>query len=116
MLLSTGPDQVGSTLNALEYALRLDAAGHNVVIYLDGAATQWPGEIANRSGHPLSERFAEARNRGILNGVCAFCANAYGATEACEDANIDLLGVAGETHGPDVAAVVADGYELLTIS
>ena len=115
LLLSAGPDRAGSALNAIEYALRLDAGGHTVEIYLDGAATQWPAESDRRSGHPFVEGFTEARARGLVVGGCAFCANAFGATEGCQDAGIDLLGQPGEEHGPDVAAIVDDGYELLTV-
>ena len=84
-------------------------------IYLDGAATQWPTESERRSGHPFTEGFAEARERDLVVGACAFCANAFGATESCQEAEIELLGAAGEQHGPDVAAIVDDGYELLTV-
>lgn len=115
LLLSAGPDRAGSALNAIEYALRLDEGGHTVEIYLDGAATQWPGESGRRSGHPVSEGFSEARERDLVVGACAFCANAFGATDGCLDAGIDLLGIAGEEHGPDVAAIVDDGYELMTV-
>ena len=115
LLLSAGPERAGSALNAIEYALRLDEGGHSVAIYLDGAATQWPAESQRRSGHPFTEGFAEARERDLVVGACAFCANAFGATEGCQEAEIELLGAAGEQHGPDVAAIVDDGYELLTV-
>jgi|APHM01.1.fsa_nt_gi Uncharacterized protein conserved in archaea len=115
LLLSAGPDNAGSALNAIEYALRLDDAGHTVEIYLDGPATRWPAESKRRSGHPFSEGFGEAQKRGLVSGACAFCANAFGATEGCQEAEIELLGTAGEEHGPDVGAIAADGYELLTV-
>ena len=115
LLLSAGPDRTGSALNAIEYALRLDDGGHTVEIYLDGAATEWPAESGRRSGHPFVESFTEARERGLVVGACAFCANAFGATKGCREAGIDLLGTAGEEHGPDVAAMADDGYELLTV-
>jgi hypothetical protein len=115
LLLSAGPDRSGSALNAIEYALRLDEAGHTVEIYLDGAATQWAAEVDRRSGHPFIEEFIEARERDLVVGACAYCANAFGATDGCQDAEIDLLGVAGEEHGPDVAAIADAGYELLTV-
>jgi len=115
VLLSAGPDRAASALNALEYALRLDEAGHTVAIYLDGAATQWPDEASRRSGHPFVEQFTEARDRELVAGCCAFCAGAFGATESCRDAGLELLGAAGEEHGPDVGEIVNDGYELLTV-
>ena len=79
------------------------------------AATEWPAESGRRSGHPFVESFTEARERGLVVGACAFCANAFGATKGCREAGIDLLGTAGEEHGPDVAAMADDGYELLTV-
>lgn len=115
LLLSAGPDRAGSALNAIEYALRLDEAGHTVEIYLDGPATQWPAESSRRSGHPFIEEFNSARERDLVVGACAFCANAFGASADCRDAEIELLGVAGEEHGPDVATIVDNGYELLTV-
>lgn len=114
-LLSPGPDRVGSALNAIEYALTLDMAGHTVAIYLDGAATQWPGELQTRADHPLSKGLATATKRELIAGCCAFCADAFGGTAGCREADIPLLGVAGKEHGPNVARLVDDGYELLTV-
>ena len=115
LLLSAGPERIGTALNAVEYALTLDEAGHTVAIYLDGAATQWPGEMATRVDHPLSTGLAAATDRGVVAGGCAFCANAFDGTEGCREAGIPLLGTAGEEHGPDVARLVDEGYELLTV-
>ena len=115
LLLSAGPDRVGTALNAVEYALTLDTAGHTVAVYLDGAATQWPGEMETRTDHPLSKGLTTALDREIVAGCCAFCADAFGGTEGCIGAGIPLLGAAGEDHGPDVGGLVDDGYELLTV-
>jgi len=115
LLLSAGPDRVGTALNAIEYALTLDSGGHSVAIYLDGAATQWPGELETRVDHPLSKGLTAALDRGIVAGCCSFCANAFGGTEGCVEAGIPLLGEVNEEHGPDVARLVDDGYELLTV-
>ena len=115
LLLSAGPDRVGTALNAIEYALTLDKEGHTVAIYLDGAATQWPGEMETRVDHPLSQGLAAALDRELIVGCCAFCADAFGGVEGCRAVGIRLLGVAGEEHGPDVAQLVDDGYELLTV-
>jgi len=115
LLLSAGPDRVGTALNAIEYVLSLDEAGHTVAVYLDGPATQWPGELETRLDHPLSKGLAAALDREIIAGCCAFCADAFGGTEGCIEAGIPLLGAAGEEHGPNVAHLVDDGYELLTV-
>lgn len=115
-LVSAGPNRVGSALNAIEHALTLDEAGHTVAIYFDGAATQWPGEMETRADHPLSKGLTAAIDRELIAGCCAFCAEAFGGIEGCRAAEIRLLGVAGEQHGPDVARLVDEGYELQIIS
>ena len=116
VLLSAGPDRTGSALNGVEYALRLADAGHDVRIFLDGAATRWPGELATRADHPLRDGLDRARDGEVDVAACAYCAAAFDATAGCRTAGIPLLGTAGEEHGPDVAALVDDGYELLTMS
>ena len=115
LLLSAGPDRVGTALNGIEYALSLDDGGYTVAIYLDGAATQWPGEMETRVDHPLSKGLTSAIDRELIAGCCVFCADAFGGVEGCRAAGIPLLGVAGEEHGPDVAQLVDDGYELLPV-
>ena len=116
VLLSAGPDRAGSALNGVEYALRLADDGHDVRVFLDGAATRWPGELATRADHPLRDGLDRAVAGEVGVAACAFCAAAFDATAGCRTAEIPLLGTAGEEHGPDVAALVDDGYELLTVS
>jgi hypothetical protein len=114
-LITGGPDRVGSVLNAIEYALTLDDSGHDVRVYLDGAATKWPGKLERRVDHPLYDRFFELLDRGLVS-ACAFCADAFDATEGCLAVDISLCGVPDEKHGPDVGQLVDDDFELLTVS
>jgi len=116
VLLSAGPGRTGSALNGVEYALRLADGDHDVRVFLDGAATQWPDEMATRADHPLRDRLDRAVAGDVEVAACAYCAAAFDATAGCQTAEIPLLGTAGEEHGPDVAALVDDGYELLTMS
>ena len=116
VLLSAGPDRTGSALNGVEYALRLADDGHDVRVYLDGRATRWPGELATRADHPLRDGLDRAANGDVSVAACAYCAAAFDATTGCRAEDVPLLGTAGEEHGPDVAALVDDGYELLTMS
>jgi hypothetical protein len=114
-LITGGPDRVGSVLNGIEYALTLDGSGHEVRVYLDGAATKWPGKLERRVDHPLYERFFELLDRELIV-ACAFCAEAFDATDGCRAAGISLRGTPDERHGPDVGRLVEDGFELLPIS
>ena len=116
VLLSAGPDRTGSALNGVEYALRLADGGHDVRVYLDGRATRWPGELATRADHPLRDGLDRAVSGKISVAACAYCAAAFDAETGCHAEGIPLLGTAGEEHGPDVAALVDNGYELLTMS
>jgi hypothetical protein len=113
-MVNAGPDDVGSMANALQYALSLDDAGHDAAVYLDGPATQWPREVERLSDHPVADYLEAAQRRGLLAGACAFCADAFDGTRGCERAGIDLLG-SPDTHGPDVARLVEDGFELHTV-
>jgi hypothetical protein len=114
VLLNATTDQVGATVNGLEYALTLHEDGHDVELYFDGEATRWPGELAANPDHPVKPAFEEAREQDLISGACGFCANAFGATDELADADIDLIGGIDD-HGPDVASLVDEGYELLTI-
>ncbi len=114
-LMTGGPNRVGSVINAIEYALSLDQRGHEVRVYLDGAATKWPGELKDRVDHPLHDRFFELLDHDLII-ACAFCADAFGALESCQAAEIQLQGVPGEEHGPDVGRLVENDFELLTMS
>lgn len=116
VLLSAGTDRAGSALNGVEYALRLADGGHDVRVYLDGPATRWPGELATRADHPLRDGLDRAVNGDVTVAACAYCAAAFDGTTGCRTEGIPLLGSPGEEHGPDVAALVDEGYELLTMS
>lgn len=113
VLMNASTDDVGPTANGLEYAIDLDDAGHDVEVYLDGAATRWAGELESEPDHPVAEHFEQAKSRGLVAGACGHCADAFGATEGIEARGIELLSEPGE-HGPDVGELAND-RDLLTI-
>ncbi|MFP4591064.1 MAG: hypothetical protein ACLFM8_06355 [Halobacteriales archaeon] len=114
IMLNAGTDDVGPTANGLEYALDLDAAGHDVEVFLDGVATTWPGTLAKKPDHPVNDYFETATERGLIAGACRFCADAFGGTDGVEAAGIDLIGEEGE-HGPNVGDLATAGYTFLTV-
>lgn len=114
VLLNAGPDSVAVAGNAFNYAVELDAAGHEVEVYLDGTATQWPAEFAENPDRPFSHHWEEIKRRGLLTGACGYCANAFDAAEACTLEGVDLLSGKGE-HAPSVGDLAAEDYELLTV-
>lgn len=114
VLVNSGTDDVGPTANALEYALNLDEGGHEAAIYFDGEATQWIGELAENPDHPVNDYLTQADERGLVGGVCGYCASAFGAYQDVLEQGVEAIGGEDE-HGPDVSELVDDGYQLLTV-
>jgi hypothetical protein len=114
-LYNTTTEDVAQTMNTMEYAVDLAEAGHDVEVYFDGSATEWPGFLAANPDNPVNTYYQQARDAGIVGGACGFCSNSFGQTQAVQDAGVQLLGDA-ETHGIDVAGLAEDGFELLVIT
>ena len=114
ILLSAGPDDAPVASNAFNYALEFADAGYEVQVFLDGQATKWPGAFADDPDLPFAHDWERIRERGLLAGACGYCANAFDATEACENSGIELLSDE-MSHAPAVARLADEGYELLTI-
>jgi hypothetical protein len=114
VLLNAGPESVAVAGNAFNYAVELDEAGHDVEIYLDGKATQWPAEFAENPDRPFSHHWEAVKERDLLTGACGYCANAFDAAEACTLEGVDLLSGKGQ-HAPSVGELADRDYEFLTI-
>ena len=114
ILLQAGPDDAPAANNGFNYALEFDDAGYEVQVFLDGQATKWPGAFADDPDLPFAHDWERIRERGLLAGACGYCANAFDATEACENSGIELLSDE-MSHAPAVARLADEGYELLTI-
>lgn len=113
IMLNADTESIGPTANALEYAIDLDENGHEVDLYFDGVATQWPGTLSEKPEHPVNEYFEEADERDLIGGACSYCANAFGGTEGVQEAGIELLG--GDGHGPDIGELATDGVDIITV-
>ncbi|WP_338730256.1 hypothetical protein [Haladaptatus sp. DJG-WS-42] len=114
ILLNADKTSVGPAANGLEYALDLDDAGYTAEVYFDGAATEWPAVLDRKPDNPVNKYFNEAVERGLIGGACGYCANAFGVYDDVDEAGVELLG-GRENHGPDVGALVSEGYELITV-
>lgn len=113
-MLNADTDDTGSMANGLKYANELDDKGNEVEVYLDGSATAWPGVLLTKPGHPVNKYFEEVQERGLLKGACGYCAHAFDGVEGCREAGIELLG-GSENHGPNVGALVEQGFELIVV-
>lgn len=121
-LMNAKPDEPGPTANNLQYACALDKAGHDVAVYFDGQATQWIAELEGEGDSVVSSYYAEAKDRGLIDGACGYCSAFFEVDDTIEAAGIDLKGEAvedqhgpGDYHGPDVARLVDEGYDLINV-
>ncbi len=121
-LVNSPPENPGPVANNLEYARNLDEAGHDVVVYFDGQGTQWITEADENPNGVVGPYYEEARARGLIEGACGHCAAFFDIDEEIADAGVALDGGSepgvegpGDHHGPDVAALVGEGYELINV-
>ncbi len=113
ILVNTSTEDVGPTVNGLEYGLDLDDGGFEVEVFLDGSATKWADELESNRDHPVGSPFELAEERGLIAGACPHCATTFEATDGIEARGIAYVGEEGE-HGPDISEL-ARTHELLTI-
>lgn len=121
-LVNAKPDEPGPTANNLQYACSLDEAGHDVAVFFDGQGTQWIPELEADDGSVVYEYYRDARERGLVEGACGYCSGFFEVDEDIQAAGIDLEGEfredesgPGEHHGPDVAGLVEEGYQLINV-
>jgi hypothetical protein len=113
-LINSSLDEPAPLANTLEYARKLDDAGHDVVVFFDGAATQWIPELETNEDLLPHDAYADVRARGLIRwGVWFLCFLLRGR-RAIEKVDITIDGDAAE-HGPDVGQLAEQGYQLLTI-
>jgi len=100
---------LGRVVNALQIARELDGAGDKVIIVFDGAGTPWIPTLSDEE-HKYHGLFQETK--GLIAGACSYCAAVYGAKEAIEETEIELL---DEFSGhPSVRKLMSRGYQILT--
>ena len=114
ILLNAGPENTPAAGNAFSYALELDDGGFEVQLFLDGAATKWPAEFAENPDRPYNADWERIERKGLLAGVCGYCANAFDVAEACRTVGVDLLSDE-TTHAPSLPELAAAEYEILTV-
>ncbi len=101
-------------VHALLYTMELKEHGHEVVLVLDGAGTEWAEEWTRAdSTHKLAPVYRKLRKMGITEVICDFCAGAFHVKEALKERNAPLL---AEYEGhPSVAKWADRGYQLIVL-
>jgi len=107
-LLLSPPENPGRIANPLEYAVQLDEANHEVVVWFDGGSTFWFEDLEGRPA-PALDAYETAKERDLIAGICNHCATHKGVVEDVEAEGFEIT---GDDHQPDVDALVDEGYEL----
>jgi hypothetical protein len=100
---------LGRVVNALAAAKEFKQAGDKVELFFDGVGTRWPGVLAQPShiAHTLYQEM-----QGQVAGVCAFCANAFGAKDSVVSQGLNLI---DEANGhPSFKQLLSEGYQVFT--
>ena len=93
VLADTNSDEgLGRIVNALAAAGEYNKAGDKVSIVFTGTGTKWPSVLATPD-HPAHGLYQDVK--GLVDGACGFCANAFGQTEAMKNYAIQLLAESG---------------------
>jgi len=93
VISDTNTDEgLGRVVNALAAAGEYNKAGDKVSIVFTGTGTKWP-TVLDKSDHPAHGLYEAVK--GLVDGACGFCANAFGQTEAMKQYSIKLLADSG---------------------
>lgn len=100
---------VGRLVNGLEAAKEFEETdGDEVEVIFDGAGTEWIEELEDED-HDYHDLYQAVRDDAA---VCDYCAGAFGADDAVNDAGIVRLDDY-EGH-PSIRSLVDDDYEIVT--
>jgi hypothetical protein len=98
-------------MHVLLNGLNLKAEGQEVKIVIEGAACRLIPELGE-AGHPFHRLYAQAREEGLLAGICKACAQKMGSLDAARVQGLtireDMSGHAG------MAPYILEGYQIIT--
>lgn len=109
----TTHENMGRALHALLYAKQAKEGGiEEVEIIFDGGGTEWPAEMSKKESH-FNALYEELLNRGVIKGVCSFCASAFKVEDELKAIGANFI---GEDNGhPNIGSRIAGGWEVLVI-
>jgi hypothetical protein len=100
---------LGRLANALALVKEAKAAGDEVELVFDGAATRWIPRLSQPE-HKLHGQFEEIRDR--VAGACEYCVGAFGVSEEVRSAGIRIL---SEFEGhPSLHGRLVQGFHIVT--
>ena len=98
-------------VHVLLNALDMDKKGHEAKIVMEGASVKLVPELV-KTENPLHKLWVNAREAGLVHGVCKACAGKMGTLSAAEELGLPLLDdVSGH---PGMAAFREKDFEIIT--
>jgi hypothetical protein len=94
----------------LMFAQELQRAGDDVAVVFDGAGSLAAAELA-QPGHPMHALFNDVR--GLVRGVCLYCAKSYGVLDAIEATGLRLLG--DDRGHASLRALLGEGRQIISV-
>jgi hypothetical protein len=101
-------------VHALLYSMELQESGHEVVLIVDGAGTEWAEELTDpNSTNKLKPMYDKFEATGVTTIACDYCAGAFGVKDKLESRQCPLV---AEYEGhPSIAKWVKKGYQLVVL-
>lgn len=98
-------------IHVLLNGLNLKARGQEVKIVIEGAACGLVPEL-EEAGHPFHQLYVQAKEAGLIDGVCQACAQKMKSLDAVQAQGLplraDMSGHAG------MAPYLLEGYQIIT--
>ena len=100
---------MGRVANALEAVKEFKEHGDDVRLIFDGAGVKWAVALSSPE-HKLHGLYQKVADK--VEGVCSYCAGAFGVTDAAIECKLKLL---GEYDGhPSFRDLLGNGYQVIT--
>lgn len=110
-IVYSGPDQTGKVFHALTHAKQVHGRGDQAELYFAAEGTGWP-ELLASSAHPMNDLFDDLLTRGVIQGACQNCANAFGYTDGAERTVGLVQGPEASFGQIDIIGKADDGYRV----
>lgn len=104
-------ENMARALHALLYATQAADAGMETKLIFDGGGTVWASKFA-KDEH-LNPLYESLIHKGVVEGVCAFCAGAFKVEDELKQLKSTLL---NEDSGhPNIGKRIAEGWQVITL-
>jgi len=112
IFVHAGETELARALHALLYAQEIHESGHEVKVIFDGAGTVWVKQFEDE-GNKYHQVYKAVKSLGVIEGVCDYCAGAFGVKEELQKSNTKFV---GERNGhPSLSQFIENDYQIITL-